>query len=186
MTQILLENVRLAFAQGIFEKVAIGDSKPAFSCKGIFGPKHPAVAIIAAAEEQVAKEKWGAKADAMLKVIRGSNVGVLHDGDLKPEWDGFSGNFYVNCASQTRPGIYDRDRSPLAQSDGRPYGGCYVNLMGDLWAQDNQYGKKINLTLTGIQFVRDGDSFASGAPPAEPDAFPDLAVDNQEADPLLD
>ena len=177
---------RLAFAQGIFEKCSINGSTARFQCKGILSADHPDIKKIEEAEELAAKEKWGAKADAMLKMIRKADDGVLHDGDMKPNWDGFEGNFYVNCASDNRPGIYDRDRTPLAQSDGRPYGGCFVNLRIDVWAQDNGYGKKLNASLLGIQFVRDGDSFAAGAPPADADDFPELAVDGAAADPLLD
>ncbi len=186
MTQVLLENVRLAFAQGIFEKTSIAGSNPSFSAKAIYGKTHPANALLAAAEEAVAKEKWGAKADQMLAIIRKADNGVVHDGDMKPNWDGFEGNHYTNASAQNRPGIYDRDRTPLAASDGRPYGGCWVNMRLDLWPQDNQYGKKINATLLGIQFLRDGDAFAAGAPPADADDFPELGVDQGAADPLLD
>lgn len=186
MVQVLMENVRLAFAQNIFEKGAVAGGKPNYSCKAIFAPDHPCVKLLADAEETVAKEKWGARAPAQLTAIRKSDTGVVHDGDLKPNWDGFADNYYLNCNSDNRPGIYDRDRTPLAQSDGRPYSGCYVNMRVDIWAMDNQYGKKINATLLGLQFVRDGDSFAAGAPPAEADDFPELAVDDKQADPLLD
>jgi len=68
----------------------------------------------------------------------------------------------------------------LTEKDGRPYGGCYVNVSLDIWVQDPKgekakNGKRINATLRGIQFMADGDAFAGGAP-ADPEEFDDLGV----------
>ena len=180
--EILLENVRLAFAQHIFEKGSINGGKMQFSCKGIFEDGSKAHKVLKAAQEEVAKEKWGAKAPSMLKIFEKTTDGVIQDGDLKPNWDGFEGNLYVNASGDKRPTIIDRDQSPLAQSDGKPYGGCVVNMMLDIWAQDNGHGKKVNASLTGIQFVKDGDAFAAGAPPADASKFPTLAVEDDDDD----
>ena len=49
----------------------------------------------------------------------------------------------------------------------------------DFWAQDNQFGKRVNATLTGVQFVRDGDSFG-GARVAAADDFD--VLDDAEPD----
>lgn len=185
MAQVQLTNVRLAFAQGIFEAISINGSKPAFQCKAIFEAGGSNEQKLLAAEAAVADEKWGAKADKTVGIIRKKGDGTVHDGDLKPNWDGFEGNVYINASAQSRPGIFDRDRTPLAASDGRPYGGCYVNMLVDVWAQDNQFGQKLNTTLLGIQFVRDGDAFAAGAPPADASAFDDLGVDPDADDDLL-
>lgn len=178
--------VRLGFAQNLFEKGSINGGKLQHSWKLILDKDHPAIRDIEAAEAAVAKDKWGAKADAQLKAIRLSDNGVIHDGDKKPEWDGFEGKFYINTNTDKRPTILDRDRTPLVQADGKPYSGCYVVGIIDVWAQDNGYGKKINATGTGVQFSRDGDSFAAGAAPADAEAFPDLGVAEDENDPLLD
>ena len=180
--EVLLKNVRLAFAQNIFEAGSINGSKPTFSAKGIFDDGSDAHKTLLAAEEEVATAKWGAKAKSTLDIIRKKNEGVVKDGDLKPEWDGFEGHLYVNTSNEKRPTIIDRDQTPLARSDGKPYGGCIVNLMADVWAQDNQFGKKVNATLTGIQFVKDGDAFAAGAPAADASKFPTLAVEDDDDD----
>ena len=71
------------------------------------------------------------------------------------------------------PTVIDRDRSPLSRTSGRPYAGCYVNASLEFWAQDNQWGKRINCTLRGVQFYRDGDSFSAGRP-ADSDEFEDV------------
>lgn len=180
--EVLLPNVRLAFAQNIFEAGSINGSKPSFSCKGIFESGSKAEKLLLDAQEKVATDKWGAKAPGMIKLFAKNADGVIQDGDLKPNWDGFEGNLYVNCNNEKRPTILDRDQTPLARSDGKPYGGCIVNLMVDVWAQDNQFGKKVNATLTGIQFVKDGDAFAAGAPAADASKFPTLAVEDDDDD----
>lgn len=170
---------RLAFAQFLFEKGTVGgEGEPAFSCTVIIPPGHPAVAELAAVEEQVAKEKWGAKAPDILKQLRAKGVGVVKDGDLKADYDGFAGNKFVSTRAQVRPTVVDIDRSPLVAVDGRPYSGCYVNAQVEVWAQDNKFGKRINAQLLGVQFVRDGDSFGAGAPPADPESFGDLSADD--------
>ncbi len=174
---------RLAFAQHLFEAGTVGgEGKPAFSVTVIVGKKHPAIALLTAAEEQVAKEKWGEKAPAMLKAIRAAGKGVVKDGDLKASYDGFEGNSFVSTRSDKRPNVYDRDLSPLVAADGKPYSGCYSHVVVEVWAQDNQYGKRINAQLSGVMFSRDGDSFGGGGTPASPDDFADLSAEESLVD----
>jgi hypothetical protein len=172
--KVKLENVRLAFPQ-IFEPRAFGEdgSDPAYSASFIFGKKHPAVKLIQEAIEAVAKEKWEGKATEVLKQLRAADKACLHDGDSKPDYDGFAGNFFLASRNKARPLIIDRDKSPLTASDGKPYAGCYVNATVDIWPQANKFGKRVNATLSGVQFLKDGDAFA-GSPPASPDDFESL------------
>jgi hypothetical protein len=173
---------RLAFAQHLFEAGTVGgEGKPAFSCTALIPPGHPAVAAIEAAEVQVATEKWGAKGEATLKSIRAAGKGAIKDGDTKADYDGFEGNRFVSTRADKRPGVYDRDKSVLVAADGRPYSGCYANVMVEIWAQDNSYGKRINAQLLGVQFSRDGDSFGGGAQAAKADDFPDLDASEQSS-----
>jgi hypothetical protein len=58
--------------------------------------------------------------------------------------------------------VIDRDKTPLTSADGRPYAGCFVNASVELWAQDNNFGKRINASLRGVQFFKDGDAFSGG------------------------
>lgn len=173
--KVKLKDVRLAFPQLFEAKTVNGEGKPAFSASLLLDPSDPQVKAIEAAIEQVAKEKWGAKADAMLTAMRKADKVALHDGDLKATYDGFPGNLYVSARSATRPLVIDKDKSPLTEQDGKPYAGCYVNASIELWAQDNNYGKRINASLGGIQFSRDGDAFAGGGAASE-DEFDDLTA----------
>lgn len=171
--KIKLSNVRLAFPVLFEAKTVNGEGKPAFSASFLIGLDDPQVKTIEQAIEQVAKEKWGAKADAVLKQMRAQDRVALHDGDLKSNYEGFAGSLYISSRAVTRPLVIDRDKTPLAEADGRPYAGCYVNASVELWAQDNNYGKRINASLRGVQFLRDGDAFAGGGAASE-DEFDDL------------
>lgn len=160
--KIKLNNVRLSFPQLFEAKTVNGEGKPAFSAAFTLSPKDPQIKVINAAIDAVAAEKWGAKAEAVLKTIRAADKACLHSGDLKSNYDGFEGMMYVSARNSLRPLVLDSNRTLLDADSGRPYAGCYVNVSLELWAQDNNYGKRVNATLAGVQFYRDGESFAGG------------------------
>lgn len=167
---VMLNNVRLAFPALFNAKQVNGEGKPAFSAAFIMPPEHPDISKLKKAIQEVATAKWGEKAPAILKALIAGDKLCLHDGDLKANYDGFPGNKYVSARSPVRPLVIGQDRSPLAEEDGKPYAGCYVNAQIALWAQDNNYGKRINAQLRGVQFLRDGDAFGGGGV-AAPDEF---------------
>jgi len=57
-----------------------------------------------------------------------------------------------------------------------PYSGCYVNVSMDVWAQANDFGKRINAKLLAIQFEADGAAFGGGEGFASAD-FDDTSVE---------
>lgn len=176
--------VRLAFAQHLFAAGTVGgEGKPAFSVTAILPKDHPAIKELHAAEVQVAKEKWGAKADANLKAIRAAGKGVVKDGDSKAEYDGFEGNAFVSTRSDKRPNVFNRDGSQLTEADGVVYSGCYAHVMVEVWAQDNQFGKRINASLMGVQFLRDGARLSGGGVASADDfqAIPDASGGDSSA-----
>lgn len=181
--KIILNNVRLAFPK-IWEPEAFnGSGDPACSASFLIDPntQKGEIAKMAAAIKQVAADKWGAKADAMLKSIVAKGDVCLRDGAEKAEYDGFEGMKFVAARNKARPVVVDRNRTPLTQADGRPYGGCYVNASIDVWAQDNGYGKRINAKLLAVQFVRDGDAFGGGASGSAED-FDDIGDEGFEGE----
>ena len=172
--KIKLTNVRLAFPQ-LFVAVAVnGEGDPAFSASFLIEPDDAQVATLRQAMEALGKEKWGTKWPAIKKELDAKDRWALHDGDTKATYAGFEGNVFVSSRSKTRPLVIDADKTPLTAQDGKPYAGCYVNASIELWAQDNNYGKRINASLRGVQFLRDGDAFAGGGAASE-DEFDDVA-----------
>ena len=182
MAKLMLQNVRLAFPALFVAKGVAADpnSKPRYGASFLIAKSDPQVKAIQDAIIATANEKWGAKAELVLKGIKAKDAFCVHDGALKPEYEGFEDSMYLAAHSATRPTVIDTDRSPLAEVDGKPYGGCYVNASVDLWAQDNQWGKRVNASLRGVQFVKDGDAFSAAAP-ASADEFEDLGVSESAA-----
>ena len=172
--KIKLNNVRLAFPAIFVAKTVNGEGDPAFSAAFLFPPGHPAEKELRAAFEKLGQEKWGAKWANVKKEIEAKDRYCLHDGDTKSDYAGFEGNLFVSSRNKTRPLVIDSNKDPLVEADGKPYAGCYVNANIELWCQDNNYGKRINASLRGIQFAKHGDAFAGGGSASE-DEFDDIA-----------
>ncbi len=174
--RIMLRDVRLAFPSIWKMSAPRGGGEAAFSASFLMNPKHKQIAELKAAFATLAKDKWAAKGPAILKALEASDKLCLHNGDSKAEYEGFPGNFYVSTRSKARPTVFDGQRQELSEADGKPYSGCYVNASIELWAQDNDFGKRINAQLRGVQFLRDGDAFAGGSTPASSDEFDEIGA----------
>ncbi len=175
--RLMLTNVRLAFPN-LFEPTTVnGEGEPRYGCTLLLPPDHPQLAEITKKMQAVAKEKWKDKAPEFYKAMAKTDKLALHDGDIKPSYDGFPGNQFISAASQknNRPTVIDANRAPLTEKDGKVYAGCYVNASVEFWTQDNAYGKRINAQLRGVQFLRDGDAFSAGRP-ADADEFEEVTA----------
>lgn len=185
--RILIQNARIA----LFNDPALWTPKQ-FKGTGLFAyratlliaPENPAMAQINAAIDKVAKEKWAAKSDAILKQIKASdNKCFFTDGDLKT-YNGYPGNWAIVATRQQNAGapvVCGRGgkKDPIGESDGRLYSGCYVNSTIEVWAQDNEWGKAIRALLINVQLVRQGESFG-GAAPATAANLDDLSFEEDE------
>lgn len=172
--KVKLNDVRLAFPQ-LFEAKAVNDGAEKFSAAFLFAPDHGAATVIKKAMAEVAKVKWGEKAAEVYKGLQANDRLALHDGDKKADYGGYAGQLFINASNDLRPLVIDGNKRPLQASDGKVYAGCYVNASIELWAQDNRYGKRINASLLGVQFLRDGERLAGGSVATEDDfeALPD-------------
>lgn len=173
--RILLKDARLAFPK-LFEPEQIqGQGDPKFGASLIIGPDHPQVAAIKAAMQAVAKAKWGEKAAGIYNGLSKQDRLALHDGDTKVKYDGFAGQLFISATAQENspPTVVDQARNPLGARSGKPYAGCFVNASLEFWAQDNKFGQRVNCTLRGVQFLRDGDAFSAGRP-ADADEFEEV------------
>lgn len=180
--KIWLNNVRLAFPD-IWEAKSVNGGPAAYGSSFLMDPGHEAIAMLKKGFETVAKEKWGDKAGAIYQQLKAGDKLCLHNGDAKADFAGFEGMMYVSARSSARPLVVDRDLSPLTRNDGKPYAGCYVNAVVELWAQDHkQYGKRINAQLVSMQFVKDGDRFSGGVQASVDDFKPiDMPADDKGA-----
>lgn len=168
-TQVKLKNVRAAFVN-VFKPSSVGDGEPSFNMAVLFPPGHPAEAIVEAALLAEANAKWGPKGAETLRSLKKAGKVCIKDGDSK-DYDGYAGNLFINARNDKRPRIVDTDGTQLTAEEGRPYSGCYVDVIFDIWAQDNNFGKRINASLAGVQFRKHGDAFGGGGTPLSDDAF---------------
>lgn len=174
--KLILQDVRLAFPNIWTAKPFPGqkDAVAKFNCSLLFPQDHPAFKATMAAIVEVAKEGWPKDWESQLANIKGnSNKMCFVNGDTKSKFDGFAGNYVLSAGNKIRPTVLDKDKSPLVEADGKPYGGCYVNAIVDIWCQTKQY-PGIRATLMGLQFVRDGDAFSGGGVASDED-FADLS-----------
>lgn len=185
---VKLNGVRLAFAD-LFQPRSVHGSDPKFGGAFIFEPGSQNEKKLEQAMKDVATAKWGAKGEKILAKLKDDNRVCMKDGNKKNNkegdiYDGFEGMLYVSTNSDEHPLLLDRDKTELTRADGKPYAGCYVNASIKVWAQDNKFGQRLNATLRGVQFVKDGEAFAGGTPVSE-DEFDDLG-DGADAEDVED
>lgn len=174
--KVKLTDVRMAFPE-LFEAVQFNGEGQFRYGANFFLPKEGAAHVaVSQAIMQVATEAWKGKAAAMVDEMKGnSNKFCLTNGDTKT-YDGAEGCMVLSARRNQkdgRPGIYNRDKSPLTAADGVLYSGCYVNVTVDIWAQTKDF-PGIRCSLIGVQFNRDGDAF-SGSATVSADDFDDVS-----------
>ena len=168
--KVIVKNARLAFPN-LFEPKLNEKGKGKYGAAFILPKNHPDLPKLRAAIDEVGKAKWGAKWPLMKKQMEAGDCLLIHDGNAKASLAGYEDNLYFNAYNDVRPAVKDRDTTPLVASDGKPYSGCYVHAIIDLWVQDNKYGKKINAQIQGVQFYKDGEAFAGGGKAASDSDF---------------
>ena len=180
--RITIKEARLSFPVLWTPEQFQGEGTPRYGCALLIAKDDPQVKAIKAAIHKAGEEKFGEKwKDTQWR--KGLKNNGFRDGDEK-EYDGYAGHYFISAnrsEKQGPPKIVDRFKGDdgrfvqLAESDGRPYGGCYVNASVEFYG-DSRYGKAINCSLIALQYVRDGESFAGGSRFVEDD-FEDLGQD---------
>jgi hypothetical protein len=169
MAKLKLHNVRLSFPS-LFRKAVFSGEETKYEGTFLINKEDQAdkIAEIEAAVKTLIKDNLkGAKLP--------SDKICLRDGN-DVDYAGYAGHMSIKASSAKRPLVLDRDRTPLTEDDNRLYAGCYVNAVIELWAQNNQYGKRINANLLGVQFFKDGEPFSDGVT-ASTDDFDDFPDD---------
>ena len=168
---ITLNNVRLSFPH-IFtpQEAKEAGGKPKYNAAFLIEKSTQGDLIVAiqVAIEKVATAKWP---KGIPNSVRGEKI-CLRDGATK-DHDGYDASvMFLTASSPVMPTVVNRNRTPLTEADGVIFAGCYVNVIVEIWAQDNSFGKRVNASLKAIQFYADGEPF--GDKPVTPDAFADL------------
>lgn len=160
---LAIANVRCSWPQLFEAKAMKPTDKPKFSMTAILDKKEHAADIkaVEAAMKAVAEEKWGVgKVPKAVKYC-------LRDGSEKEDVDGYGpGVMFMPASSNEdrRPSVVDKDNAPLDGTQNKPYAGCYVDVSVRFWAQDNEYGKRVNAQLRAVRFRKDGKPFGESGP----------------------
>jgi len=179
--QVKLTNVRLSFFHG-FEARDYknnGVFKYTTNCiveKGSANHKAIEAAMLAATEE-----KYPQKGAAKLKTFRSSNNTTCYR-EGNDDDDASAGKMIFAAGRQKskgRPKIVDRNNSPLVEEDGKPYSGCYANVVADIWTQTGET-PGVRAELLAIQFVKDGEAFSGGGTNPDNIEFDDLSVEDTD------
>lgn len=167
MENVMLKNVRLSFPS-LWQTEKFGDEDTGkYACTFILDKEVHAKEI--AGIKKLIDD--GLKTELKVKSLPSDKI-CLKDGDDSGRSE-YEGAYVLKASTKKRPTVIDRDKTPLLEEDGKPYSGCYVNGIINLWAQNNSYGKRINAGLLGVQFYKDGEAFSSG-PIDVSDEFDDL------------
>ena len=115
--------------------------------------------------------KWGGKEPKKLDM-------PLRDGDTDKEDDvEYEDHYYVNAKSKTRPGVIDRDKSPIVEED-EMYSGVWAILSVTFYAYDVSGNRGVACGLNNVMKYKDGERMG-GRSSAESD-FADLDMGDDE------
>ncbi len=178
LCRIQLKDVRLSFP-ALFKAKAFGKGKgegePAYSAEFLI-PKDTSLGKklidrIEDAIEEAKYVKWGDDKKKWPKISK--DKPFFKDGD-DPDYarDETEGMMICSARNKKKPRVLGIDKEDIYEEDGIIYGGCYVDAIVRVWAQDNDYGKRVNCSLEAVRFRRDGEPF--GAAPVDPDEFEDI------------
>ena len=169
-------NVRLSYPALFTAKKAPGSQTAKFGCTIILDKRTDAAQIqsIKQLAAKIAQDKWQGKAKGIKLCLR--------DGVEKEGTEGYGPDvMFFNTSSTVRPVVVDRQRNPLVETDGKCYPGCRVNVVVRLWAQDNEFGKRVNAEIKAVQWWGD-DTPLGGATPVDANEVFEAAGDAPAVD----
>lgn len=194
--KIQLKNVRLSFARLFVPKAFREGQKARYEASFLLDPSNEEhqeqIETLQRAALGVIKAKHNGKVPKALDLCFGYadgdpiKVGPNKYTNKPKEYDGYEGMLAVSSANTTQPKVVGRKRDPdtgkfevVTEESGEVYSGCYVNATISLWAQDNEFGKRVNANLRAVQYVSKGDAFGV-APVDADDEFDEVQVDDEE------
>lgn len=161
-----ISNVRASYPHVGKKWAKKSTDTPAFSITGILANSTHAEAIKMLRDEAERVRKEG-KLSTSLK----DSLYCIRDGDIekKPE---YADSWIIAMRETQRPAVLQRDKTQFDDADEieetiQP--GSRIDLMGQMWSQDNEHGQRVNCSLRGVRYLRmiDGEEIGEGAMDAE-------------------
>ena len=188
-----LKSVRLAFAQGLWIRSkpprADVSAKEKYRASLIIPRNHPQLPELWSLIKVAAKETFGAKWEAIYKAAEAQQKLCLRDGDLKSDYAGFEGNWYLSASSDIQPTVYGYDPKAgvIAKDSGKVRSGVWVNASIDIYGYTTG-SNGVGAGLRGVQLCLTppgaSDESLGGATAAGEDDFEEIGV-SAESDPLV-
>jgi len=159
--KVITPKARLSFP-ALYEAKSYQNSEAKFSAVLIFD-KNTNLKELKDLVKGVASEKWGSDEKKWPKNFRSP----FRLGSEKEGLDGYpEDSIFISATTKQRPGIVDKDRTPLLTDDGTLYAGCYVRAQVNAYAYDKAGNKGVAFGLQNIQKMGDGEPL-SGRQKAE-------------------
>ena len=176
-TKVVFGPCRLSYTH-VFSKYAPdGDAANGKYMTNVLIPKEEKETIkalqqaIEAAKKAATASKWGGKEPKKLDM-------PLRDGDTdKEDDDVYSGHFYVNAKSTTRPGVCDKNKSPIMDED-EIYSGVWAIVSVTFFSYDVSGNRGVACGLNNIMKFKDGERLG-GRASAESD-FADIDMEDDD------
>lgn len=186
---VILTGVRGSYLS-LFKMTAVKQDdgtmgKPRFSGSFLLNKERDADQIQRLEKEidRMIKETWKGK------ITRKGLKGVcLRDGEEKEDKDGYGPEvMFVSASTSQRFPIVDAKVVPTVEEDGLIYSGCYLDVQIRLWAQDNNWGKRINAEIRAVrennrdpQTGEKGEPFGGGQAAEASEVFQPLDDDERK------
>ena len=180
--KLVIKNVTIVYPE-LFKAVSVRGGDPAYSAAFLLPKDSDQLSQVKETMKEVATQKWPKDGIQTLKGLLAKDKTCLRDGD-EAGYAGFENKNFITSNNKARqPMVKDLLRNDITDKN-KIYGGCVVNAVLDIWAQDNpEFGKRVNCTLLGVQFVKDGAPI--GATMATDDDFDLVEDDSTEDDDFL-
>lgn len=173
-TRVYLQRVRLAFPHFL----DISPKTKKYGCALIFPVDSDEAKALDKVARQIAKDKFGARAEKVIAHMKRVDRYPVKDGNTKEDLAGYAGNAYCNANCPTPPTMLLPDRTEMNEKQVKEYlySGAVVNAIVALYGYDSSKGgiDGVGMALQGIQFVEEGEHFSGGSK-AKADEFEELA-----------
>lgn len=176
-TKVVFGPCRLSYTHVFSKYVPDGDEASGKYMTNVLIPKEEKETIkaiqqaIEAAKKAAVTSKWGGKEPKKLDI-------QFRDGDTNKEDDDvYSGHFYVNAKSNTRPGVCDKNKSPIMDED-EIYSGVWAIVSVTFFGYDVSGNRGVACSLNNIMKFKDGERLG-GRASAETD-FADIDMEDDD------
>ena len=176
-TKVVFGPCRLSYTH-VFSKYAPdGDAANGKYMTNVLIPKEEKETVkaiqqaIEAAKKAATASKWGGKEPKKLDL-------PLRDGDTdKDDDEVYADHFYVNAKSTTRPGVCDKNKSPIMDEE-EIYSGVWAIVSVTFFGYDVSGNRGVACGLNNIMKFKDGEHFG-GRGSAESD-FADIDMEDDD------